>query len=139
MQYQKTEYGFVVRLDRGEEVMTTLTRFAEESGLGSGSIVGIGAISDVELGYFDFESREYSHDTFEDEYELINLTGNISVVDNMPFVHAHVTIGDKDYGVKAGHLFSAVIAVTGEFFVTGSEMRITRVLNQEIGLKLLSF
>jgi len=117
--------------------VTAVTGFAEEAGIGSGFITGIGALCDVELGCFEVETREYIRKVFAGDYELINLTGNISKVDGEPFLHAHVTLGDDKFGVFAGHLFKGTIAVTGEFLVSASSLEISRKHDEETGLKLL--
>ena len=83
------------------------------------------------------KTKEYLHRKFDGEYELINLTGNFSIVDGKRFFHAHIVISDREFRAFAGHLFSGVIAVTGEFFVTASSVEIAREPDNETGLNLL--
>ncbi|MFH1894225.1 MAG: PPC domain-containing DNA-binding protein [Candidatus Zixiibacteriota bacterium] len=137
MKFKKHESGYAVRLEKGEDVLVSLTRFANEVKLGSGSVIGIGVVCDVELGYFDPEANEYIKKNLDGEYELITFMGNFSVVDGERFVHAHVTVSDRDCRPYAGHLFSGVIGVTGEFTVTASDIVITRSPDPDTGLKFL--
>lgn len=46
----------VLIFDQGDEVVSELSRFAQEAGLTAASFRGIGAFSDVVLGYFDWET-----------------------------------------------------------------------------------
>ena len=129
---------YLVRLDRGEEVIRSLADFVTRHELGGGSINGIGAVENTELGYFDLHSRQYDRRTFEQEMELISLTGNIAWADGEPVIHAHAVLGGADYGTVGGHLFSATIAVTGELYVTVlPDQRIERALDERTGLKLI--
>jgi predicted DNA-binding protein with PD1-like motif len=137
MRYQKTPTGYMLRMERGEEIHAALTRFMQERGIEGGSVVGVGAVTDITLGYFDLETKEYTRTLYDGEYELINLTGNLSTVDGESLLHAHVVISGADMAAIAGHLFAATIAVTGEFWITVAETKFERTLDQATGLKLL--
>lgn len=128
--------SYYVQVTKGERVIASLTAFAKEHGLGAGTISGIGALTDVELGFYELGTKTYHRETFSDAFELLNLTGNISVVDGEPFVHAHVTLGDAEYRARGGHLFEAEVEVTGEFVVTPLEGTVQRDMDEQIGLKL---
>lgn len=134
---KKLDNRYVVRLERGEDVIVALSRFAEESGIRSGCVQGIGAVENVELGYFNRDTREYQKIRFDGEYELITLMGNYTLVDDKPFLHAHVIISDEACKAFAGHLFSGEIAVTGEFFITPISYEITREYDDATGLNLM--
>jgi uncharacterized protein len=138
MQIVRAKDAYVFRLDPGEEVMSTLTEGVVRSRIDGGSIVGIGAVVNTTLGYFDLHSKSYSQKEFPDDMELVNFTGNITWVDGKPFIHAHATLSGADYIAYAGHVFSSVIAVTGEFFVHPSEVTIHRELDARTGLKLMA-
>ena len=131
--------AYAVRLERGEQLVESLTGFLDERGIGAGSLVGIGALKDVELGYYELERQTYHRKTFREDHELVNLTGNVSVKDGKPFLHAHVTISGPDFQAHAGHLFRAVVAVTVELVVTPLEGRIGREVDKGVGLALWSF
>lgn len=128
----------IVRLDAGEEVLETLTAYLKKRQIVGGVISGIGAVKDTTLGFFDLPSREYQRREFPEEMELINLTGNITWVDEAPLIHAHATISGADYLAFCGHLFGATVAITGEFFIWPSEVKLRRELEKRTGLKLIS-
>ncbi|MBI3871474.1 MAG: DNA-binding protein [candidate division Zixibacteria bacterium] len=137
MRYQKTPHGYMVRLQKGEEIHASLTRFMKEKKFGGGSVTGLGAVTDVGLGYFHLNTKQYDRHEYKDEYELVSLTGNLSLVDGQPLLHAHVVISGSDMAAISGHLFAATIAVTGEFAITVSDTPMNRALDPETGLKLL--
>jgi predicted DNA-binding protein with PD1-like motif len=139
MKAKKVDSGWFVRFDRGEEIMQALIDFIAQKKLLSGTIAGIGALTEVELGYFNRDTRQYQKRKFDGIYELLSLKGNIAYVDNRPMVHAHCVLGDADYRLVGGHLFSGVIAVTGEVFIQAFTEKFERKLDPEVELNLLDF
>jgi predicted DNA-binding protein with PD1-like motif len=137
MRVEKCQQGFFVRLDPGEEVMQCLTRMVQEHGLQGGMITGIGAVKDPIVGYFDLHTKEYFRRTLAGDHELVGLSGNITWVEGKQFIHAHVILAGPDLACHGGHLFSAEIAVTGEFFVLEESVVLRRVPDQRSGLNLI--
>lgn len=139
MKAGKVDSGWFVRLDRGEEIMQTLVDFIAAENIPAGAIAGIGALTKVELGYFNRDTKEYQRRKFDGVYELLSLTGNIAYVDNKPMVHAHCILGDADYQVVGGHLFSGIVAVTGEIYIGVFSDKFKRAMDPEVELNLLDF
>jgi predicted DNA-binding protein with PD1-like motif len=50
---------FVLVLDTGEELLASLQRFAKEQTLSASSFKAVGALSSVELGWFDWQTKKY--------------------------------------------------------------------------------
>jgi predicted DNA-binding protein with PD1-like motif len=137
MQTKKIRDGYVVRLDKGEELVDSLLKFARQEKITAGTISGIGAVTNVTLGYFDREKREYLQKRFEEVYELVSLQGSVATIDDEPALHLHLIISDRDYSPRAGHLLSAEVAVTGEIFVRSYGEPLWRKKDPEFGLNLL--
>lgn len=137
MLHKQLNDRYIVRLEKGEDVVQSLNQFAKDHAINSGSVAGIGAIENVELGYYSIEDKDYHKIRFDGEYELIHLCGNFTYVEGAPFLHAHVTISDQACRAYAGHLFSGTIALTGEFYIMASEERIEREFDPVTGLKLM--
>ncbi len=94
MDYRETPRGYFVRIDRGEEIVATLTRFLAERGIRCGAITGIGAVDSPELGLFTMTTKEYRRRRFAGEYEIVALTGNVSSLEGKPFAHMHGLFSD---------------------------------------------
>ena len=140
MEWIESEDGnYIIRLDINQEIMSTLTKWAKDNGHSAGSFQAIGALKEAELGYYHLHSKTYDKKIFKDEMELISLHGNLSIVDNEPFVHIHVSLGDHEFKVWGGHLFNAKVAVTCEVFFRPFKANVYREFNPEIGLNHLCF
>lgn len=138
MNMVKNDNGFALILSRGEEVVDALTRFATEEGITSAEVRGIGALTDVEVGYFDLGQKRYERHALEGEYELLSLLGNITLKRGEPLVHAHVILGNRDLSCVGGHLFSAKVAVTAELQIRVLGGQLNREYDEETGLFLIS-
>ena len=137
MNYRQEENGrYLISLDIGDEIIEALTEFADSAGVASGQFTGIGALDSAELGYFDNEKREYLRKKIEGQREILSLIGNLAAgPGGEPILHAHIILGDPDFRLSGGHLFSGRISVTGEiYFRPTSDLE--RTPNSETGLNL---
>jgi uncharacterized protein len=68
---------------------------------------------------------------------VLAFVGNLSVADDGPRVHAHVTLGKHDGSAVGGHLFEAHVGATLELFVIRFEGELRRALDEATGAALL--
>ena len=129
---------YVLRLERGEDVLPTLTDFCKRKGILSGSFKAIGAVERAKIGYYDLSSKKYGTIEYPEAREVASMTGNVAQVDGAPFIHAHAVLTDmKKNESIGGHVFSANVAVTLEVHLTAFNEPLRRTFDDEIGLKLL--
>ncbi len=136
MQILDTKSAIVVHLEEGDEVVESLRNFARDKGLDAAYISGIGTTSKVELGFFDKEVKRYQLVEFEEDMEMVTVTGNISRFGDDYVVHLHGIFGDDEFTTYGGHVMSAEILATGEFFVFPLDARIERSPNEKFELNL---
>lgn len=133
-----SESQYLIRLEKGEEIITSLVTFCIEKSIKNGSISGIGSLEKPTLAHYKVDTKEYSKKEFEGIFEVTSLLGTIGLSDNTPLVHAHVTLGDEHMSVIAGHLVKGIVSATLELTLTVFPTEFTKVQNEEIGLKLFS-
>jgi len=138
MKTLKENDNYIIRLFKEEPVLASLAQFCKEHEIGSGCFTGIGAVKETRLGFYDLENKKYLEKTFQEEAELLNLTGNLSWFEDQPIVHAHAIMGDRNFQCFGGHLFEAKTAVTIEIYLSPRETKIHRLPDCEIGLNLLN-
>ena len=129
---------YLIRLFKGEDLFEELENFASTEKLKSGMLKGIGALTDVELGFYHLSEKTYERKNFDEEYELLSLDGNLSTFENKPFFHIHTVLGQSDFSCVGGHLFKAKVAVTTELYFFPLDETIHREWDKEIGLNLLN-
>jgi uncharacterized protein len=117
MQYRDAPFGYFLILERGDEVLESITRFALETGVRGAGLGGIGAVDRLTLGFYRLEARAYERQTWEEELEVASLSGNIAEVDGGPFPHVHGVFGRRDFSTVGGHVFEAVVSLTVELWI----------------------
>ena len=126
-----------VVFDKGDEVVSGLTRLAEEYRITAGHVTGIGALSRVELGFFNRHTRTYDPLPTDGHVELLALTGNVTLNEGRPKVHLHAVVGMPDGSARGGHLLEATVWPTLEAFLTVLPAVIERRMDEETGLALI--
>lgn len=137
MQYEKIEHGLVVILETGDEIIKSLETVTKKEAVQSGRLSGIGAVRDVELGFYDVENRKYLKRFFKGHFEIVSMLGNISYFEIKPVIHSHAVIGDKEHRLYGGHLFAATVTATCEIFIQVSHDHLKREFDDKIGLNLI--
>lgn len=134
---RKVSGGWLLRVEKGEQLMRSLQNFCEEQDIQAGWVTGLGGALWVELAFYHLDQKAYEFDRIDEPLEVSNLTGNISSVNGKPFLHVHATVSDMNYHSYAGHLKELEVGGTCEIRITVFEESISRVHNDDIGLKLL--
>lgn len=137
MKFKKFGNKWVIRIDKGEEVIQTIKKVCEDNKIKLGSISGIGAANKVTIGLFDTKAKEYHSQELIGDYEITNLSGNLSTMNGEIYLHLHIGLSDSKYNVYGGHLTSAVISGTGEIIIEEINGEIEREFNKKVGLNLL--
>jgi len=98
----------------------------------------IGAVSEVELAWYDLLAKQYVTALFQEDLELVSLTGNVSKLGNDLLVHNHGVFSNKAMETKGGHVNRAVVSLACEVVLTRVEGTIVRAYDEETGLNLMT-
>jgi hypothetical protein len=99
--YKRT---FIGSIPCSSDLYETLTKIVIEEDIRIGKVTAIGAVTNAIIGYFDQNKKEYIKIELNGGYEILSCIGNVSVREGKPFVHAHITLSDKEGKVFGGHL-----------------------------------
>ena len=140
MEYRKYEKDYVLRIDRGEEILQAVSQVCEKENIRLGTVNGIGAVGEVTLGVFNREKFQYESKEYKGDFEIASCMGNISTMNGNSYLHIHMAVGNPEKGeVHAGHLNRGIVSLTGEFFLHQIEGEIDREYSEEVGLNLIKF
>lgn len=129
---------FALIFETGDEILSTLKNFAKSEKLAGSSFKAIGALSHVELGWFNWETKKYQTAVnFDEQVELLSLVGDIALKDAEPQVHAHLVVGRSDGTAHGGHLQSAIVRPTCELILTESPEHLRKQVDPEAGIALI--
>jgi hypothetical protein len=129
---------WILRLDPGEMIIRALTAFCTNLKISGATFSGIGTCRNPELGFFDVADKAYRFRTLAGDYEIASLSGNVTLLEDKPFVHAHAVLGDSDFVAWAGHFREGEVLVTCEIAVEPLAESLVRLEDPETGLKLWS-
>lgn len=128
----------VVILDTGDEILSSLKSVARTEHLAGSSFKAIGALSDVELGWFNWETKKYQTAVkFQEQVELLSLIGDIALKDGEPEIHAHLVVGRRDGTAHGGHLLRATVRPTCEIVITESPQHLQKEIDPDAGIALI--
>jgi len=110
----------VARVKPGSDLLGSLQKIAVEEGITSGVIVsGVGLLKQARLRNCKSLPEEYPiTDTnrtflsFEKPLEILSISGNITLAEGKPLVHAHLTLSSVEEGeitVIGGHLIEGCV------------------------------
>ncbi|MFH2110700.1 MAG: PPC domain-containing DNA-binding protein [Candidatus Bathyarchaeota archaeon] len=105
----------VARLKPRSDLLRSLQRIVEEKGVKAAVILsGVGLLSNASLrncktlpDEYPITDRNRSFMSFDKPLEIIGLSGDVSMVEGKPLVHAHVILSyveDESIRVVGGHL-----------------------------------
>ncbi len=139
MDYRRFGDTVVMRIDRGEEILSRLRAMAERENILLASVRALGAVGDFTVGVFRTGEKKYFANRFTGDYEIVSLTGTISTMDGAYYAHLHMSAGDEQGHVVGGHLNEAIVSATCEMVVEIIDGRADRAFDPDVGLNLFKF
>lgn len=136
MKYIVEENKIIVRIDRGEEVVSSLLMLAKKENIKAGFISAIGAADLIEVGLYEVEKQQYQSKEFIGDFEIVSCLGNLSRKEGEPYLHLHLSFGDKDFHTYGGHLNKCRISGTFECVIDLTKNSIERTKDSETGLNI---
>ena len=135
---------YLLALHVGDKVHSSIEVFCQNKNIRAASFTGIGAISNIEVGEYNSDTKSYTSKIYEGGYELTSIIGNVGIVANEGeteylFVHSHINFTDKtkDSTVFGGHLFEAKVYAVVELYIQVYEGTFIRSKDDVTNLNIL--
>lgn len=129
--------SYAIAMDPGDEAVECLLEFARQNRVEAASFTGLGAFSDVTLGFFDFDTKDYHEIPMEEQVEVVSLVGNFATKDGEVKLHPHVVVARRDGHAFGGHLLRGHVKPTLEVVVEDTPAHLRRETDPATGLPLL--
>ena len=139
MEYRRFENTYVIRMDRGEEVVATLTALCRQEGIRLVSVEAIGAVDRAVVGLYDVGEKVYHKKEFREPMELTGLLGTVTEKDGEPYLHLHATFCDANMQAHGGHVNELYISATCEMVLRLLPSQVGRRPDDVTGLNLFAF
>lgn len=139
MEYKKYGNTVIVRIDVGDEIMSSLKKIAIDENIKLAQINGLGAASKFTIAIRNPKTKQYEETTYEGRYEISNIHGNITTLNNENYLHVHITCGNDKGETHCGHLINCIIGGTAEIFITVYDGIVDRKIDEITGLNVFKF
>lgn len=139
MEYKRYGNKIIARLDKNEEVVTTLTELCARESVCLASVNAIGAVSKATIGNYNTVEKKYYSKEVTGIFEIASLSGTVSTMDGKTYLHLHCVLADETYQTVGGHLNSAIVSATCEIVIDVIDGQVNRQFSEEIGLNLFKF
>ncbi len=136
MKYNKRGDTLIVRLQKGDELVSSLLSLIERESVLSGRVSGIGATDDVTIGVFNPKTKVYTKVRVTEDMEILSISGNLTRKNGEPYVHIHGSFASLER-VYGGHVNDCVISATAELIIDLYDVEVERFFDEESGLNLL--
>lgn len=144
MDYRKFGETLYIRLDRGNEIISSVLEICRKENIHSAIYSGIGGCGKADIQTYIPETNSFEVRTLEGMLELVSLTGNIITDDDEEYYHhTHAVFAYKngdEHCVSGGHIRSVTVSYTAEIElrpVIGGEIK--RKFDPETGTGFWDF
>lgn len=129
--------AFVGRLDTGVDLIEEIERYCAERGIVAAQVTVIGAVRRARFAYYEQEGHRYAELQTDTHHEIVGFTGNVSLKDDRPFLHAHATFSDATGACVGGHLLRGIEVFAAEVMIREiGGVSLVRLPDEETGLSL---
>jgi len=129
--------AFVGRLATGSDLVEEIERYCAEQGILAAQVTVIGAVRRARYAYYEQRDRRYLELETDTHHEIVGFTGNVSLRDDRPFLHAHATFADASGACVGGHLLRGIEVFAAEVMIREiAGVSLVRLPDEETGLAL---
>lgn len=128
---------YIVVFETGDEVLDGLMSFANEESIDAASFTAVGAVMSGTLAYFEIDKKQYHDNPFDEQAEVLTLTGDVTRKGEGRQVHMHTILGRRDASTFGGHVKQLVVRPTLEVVITESPKHLQRTYYENVGLALI--
>ena len=125
----------IEKLNYGEDLISEIRRVCKKKNVNSGWFNAIGALKNVTYGFYDQKLKEYKELLYKNPCEITSCIGNISILEDRIFVHAHINFADENGNVKGGHFYKGKV-FAAEVVIFPYDRILRRKFDKVTGLKL---
>lgn len=137
MKYRCEGDNYLVRVEKGEQLISSLIKLVKDEDIQGAWISGLGGSLSAEIGFYTLDEQAYDFKVFDQLLEITSLQGNVSWLNGEPKLHMHGTFSDENMKAIGGHVKELTVGGTCEIILHTFNTKLTRTLDDEVGLPLL--
>ena len=131
----------LLRLNKGQEILSELHKYCEKKGITSGIILGIiGSLENVKFGTAPKDGTwGWDFDEYEGHLSILSAQGSLSVHEGEKIFHIHMCLIDplKPGQLIGGHIEEGIVWATVEIYIGELDYQLERIIDPDTGLSAL--
>lgn len=131
-----SEKSYIIRLEKGEEIIKSVSKFCATNNIRNAGISGIGSVENPKLAHYRMDKKKYSEKQLKGIFEIVNMTGNVALFDDSPLVHIHAVVSDDSMKAMGGHLVEGKCSATVEIVLEKFNTAHRKHHDKKVGLAL---
>lgn len=139
MEYRRLGNKIIARIDKGEEILTTIKEISLKENIKLASVQALGATDEFTVGVYKVDEKKYYANEFKGYFEIVSLTGTINTMNGEFYTHIHMSAGNDKGEVFGGHLNKAIVSATCEMVIDIIDGNVDRKYDEETGLNVFRF
>ena len=139
MDYRKFNDTYIIRFDRGEEVLESLKSLCARENIQLAQVDALGAVDHAVVSVYDVPTKTFFRKELDGPMEIAGLTGSVTRKDGEPYLHLHGSLCDRELKAWGGHINALRVAATCEMILRVIPGQVGRKLDEDIGLNLFLF
>lgn len=139
MEYRRFGNKIIARIDKGEEILTTIKEISLKENIKLASVQALGATDEFTVGVYKVDEKKYYSNEFKGYFEIVSLTGTINTMNGEFYTHIHMSAGNDKGEVFGGHLNKAIVSATCEMVIDIIDGNVDRKYDEETGLNVFRF
>lgn len=139
MEYRRFGNKIIARIDKGEEILTTIKEISLKENIKLASVQALGATDEFIVGVYKVDEKKYYANEFKGYFEIVSLTGTINTMNGEFYTHIHMSAGNDKGEVFGGHLNKAIVSATCEMVIDIIDGNVDRKYDEETGLNVFRF
>jgi uncharacterized protein len=133
----EAEKTWAIIFDTSEETMAGLLSFAQKESITAAHFTAIGAFSRALLGYFDWQTKQYTRIPVDAQVEVVTLIGDVALEKGKPKLPAHAALAKRGGVTVGGHVIEGQVRPTLEVVLTRSPAHLERKFDKASGIALI--
>ncbi|MGI6175779.1 MAG: PPC domain-containing DNA-binding protein [Christensenellales bacterium] len=122
----------IIRVEMGNEIISTIISVCEKEGITGAHFTGIGATDYARFGAGNEIEGNYVVSEINEKMEILNITGDISMKEGKCLPHVHIIMaGQGGSPIVGGHLEEAKVFGTCNIYLTKLDGTLERTLYPE--------
>lgn len=139
MEYRRFGNKIIARIDKGEEILTTIKEISLKENIKLASVQALGATDEFTVGVYKVDEKKYYANEFKGYFEIVSMTGTINTMNGEFYTHIHMSAGNDKGEVFGGHLNKAIVSATCEMVIDVIDGSVDRKYDEETGLNVFRF